>query len=62
MTMPPSGRWPRLPLGTLGSASHYLGLLVATMGRWDDAIAHLQVAMAAHDRMRAASLLERSRL
>jgi tetratricopeptide (TPR) repeat protein len=52
----------RLPLGTLGSVSHYLGLLAATMGRWDDAIAHLQVAMAAHDRMRAASLLERSRL
>jgi class 3 adenylate cyclase/tetratricopeptide (TPR) repeat protein len=51
----------RLPLGTLGSASHYLGLLAATMGRRDDGVAHLQVAMAAHDRMRAASLLERSR-
>jgi hypothetical protein len=52
----------RLPLGTLGSASHYLGLLAATMGRRDDAVAHLQAAMAAHDRMRAAPLLERSRL
>jgi hypothetical protein len=52
----------RLPLGTLGSASHYLGLLAATMGRWDDAVVHLQTAIAAHDRLRAPSLLERSRL
>jgi tetratricopeptide (TPR) repeat protein len=51
----------RLPLGTLGSASHYLGLLAATMGRRDDAVAHLQAAMAAHEHLRATPLLERSR-
>ena len=51
----------RLPLGTLGSASHYLGLLAATMGHRDEAVAHLQNAMVAHERMRAAPLLERSR-
>ena len=51
----------RLPLGTLGSASHYLGLLAVTMGRRDDAVAHLQAAMAAHVRLRATPLLERSR-
>ena len=51
----------RLPLGTLGSASHYLGLLAATIGRRDDAVAHLQTAMGAHARMGAVPLLERSR-
>ena len=51
----------RLPLGTLGSASHYLGLLAATTGRRDDAVAHFRTAMAAHERMGAAPLLERSR-
>ena len=51
----------RLPLGTLGSASHYLGLLAATAGRWDAAAAHFEAAIRAHERMGAASLLERSR-
>jgi eukaryotic-like serine/threonine-protein kinase len=50
----------RLPLGTLGSASHYLGLLAATTGRRDEAAAHLQAAIGAHQRMGAAPL-ERSR-
>jgi class 3 adenylate cyclase/tetratricopeptide (TPR) repeat protein len=51
----------RLPLGTLGSASHYLGLLAATTGRWDDAAVHFQTAMEAHARLGAAPLLDRSR-
>lgn len=51
----------RLPLGTLGSASHYLGLLAATTGRWDDAAAHFEAAIRAHEGMGAAPLLERSR-
>ena len=51
----------RLPLGTLGSASHYLGLLAVTTGRWDAAAAHFQDAVRAHERMGAAQLLERSR-
>jgi tetratricopeptide (TPR) repeat protein len=51
----------RLPLGTLGSASHYLGLLAATLSRWDEAAAHFQAAVAAHERLQAASLAARSR-
>jgi eukaryotic-like serine/threonine-protein kinase len=51
----------RLPLGTLGSASHHLGLLAATLSRWDEAAAHFQAAIEAHARMGAAPLLARSR-
>ena len=51
----------RLPLGTLGSASHYLGLLAATIGRWNDAVVHFRNAIDIHERLRAAPLLERSR-
>jgi hypothetical protein len=51
----------RLPLGTLGSAPHYLGLLAAATGRRDDAAAHFQDAARAHERMGAEPLLERSR-
>jgi tetratricopeptide (TPR) repeat protein len=51
----------RLPLGTLGSVSQHLGLLAATMSRWDDAEAHFRLAMRAHERMGAAALLARSR-
>jgi class 3 adenylate cyclase/tetratricopeptide (TPR) repeat protein len=51
----------RLPLGTLGSASHHLGLLAATMARWDEAVAHFDSAVQAHERMHAGPLLARSR-
>jgi tetratricopeptide (TPR) repeat protein len=51
----------RLPLGTLGSAAHYLGLLAATLSRWDEAAAHFDAAAQAHERMGAAPLLARSR-
>ena len=50
----------RLPLGTLGSASQHLGLLAATMTRWDDAVGHFQAAVRAHERMHAGPLLARS--
>jgi len=51
----------RLPLGTLGSAAQYLGLLAATMSRWEDALAHLEAAVGAHERIGAPPLLARSR-
>jgi tetratricopeptide (TPR) repeat protein len=51
----------RVPLGTLGSASHHLGLLAATLARRDAAASHLQAAVRAHHRMGAPLLLARSR-
>jgi tetratricopeptide (TPR) repeat protein len=51
----------RLPLGTLGSAAQHLGLLAATMARWEDALDHLEAAVRAHERMDAVPLLARSR-
>jgi hypothetical protein len=51
----------RLPLGTLGSARHYLGLLAATMGRWDDAAAQFDAAVQVHQRIGAMPMLARSR-
>jgi tetratricopeptide (TPR) repeat protein len=51
----------RLPLGTLGSARLYLGLLAAAMGRWHDALAQLDAATKAHERMGALPLRARSR-
>jgi hypothetical protein len=51
----------RLPLGTLGSARQYLGLLAAAMGRWDDALGQLDAAVQAHERIGALPLQARSR-
>jgi tetratricopeptide (TPR) repeat protein len=51
----------RLPLGTLGSSRQYLGLLAAAMGRWDDALAQLDAAVQAHERIGALPLQARSR-
>jgi tetratricopeptide (TPR) repeat protein len=51
----------RLPLGTLGSASQQLGLLAATMSRWEQALSHFEAAIQAHERMQALPLLARSR-
>jgi class 3 adenylate cyclase len=45
---------------TLGSARHYLGLLAATMGRWD-AVAQFQAAVQVHQRIGAVPMLARSR-
>ena len=36
-----------------GSASHYLGMLAATMERWDDAEQHFQEALAMNARIGA---------
>ena len=51
----------RLPLGTTGSASYHLGLLAATLGRAEDAVAHLEAAIRAHERLGSPPLLARSR-
>ena len=37
----------------LGAADHHLGILAATGGRWEDGLAHLQAAAAAHERLGA---------
>jgi tetratricopeptide (TPR) repeat protein len=47
--------------GTMGATEHYLGMLAATMGRWADAVAHLQAAVEAHARQGFPPLLANSR-
>ena len=49
------------PVTCLGSAALYLGLLAATMSRWDDAIDHLESAIRAHGRLQARPFLARTR-
>ncbi|HZR82005.1 MAG TPA: AAA family ATPase [Candidatus Binatia bacterium] len=44
-------------LACWGSVAHYLGLLAATLGRVDDAIAHYREAAAMHERMGARPFL-----
>jgi tetratricopeptide (TPR) repeat protein len=51
----------RLPLVTMGAASHYLGLLATAMGSWQEAVTHLKDASRIHERMNALPLLVRSR-
>ncbi len=36
--------------GCLGSTQHYLGLLATTLSKWDDAVDHLEAAVAANTR------------
>jgi len=45
-----------------GAVAHYLGLLAATIGRFNDADAHFSAAAATHQRVGAPSWLARSRL
>ena len=44
-----------------GAVDRYLGLLATTLGRYDDAIAHHEAALAIHERMRAAPWVARTR-
>ena len=48
-------------LGWRATLAHHLGLLAATLSRWDEAAAHFDAAAKAHERMGAAPLLARSR-
>jgi DNA-binding CsgD family transcriptional regulator len=43
-------RQTRIGSGCIGSVQHYLGLLATTTGRWDDAVNHLEAAVAANTR------------
>lgn len=45
----------------LGSTSHYMGLLAATMTRWDDAAGHFEAAIQKHTQAGALSFLALSR-
>ena len=45
-----------------GSVLHYLGLLAATMDRYDDAEARLAAAATTHQRIQAPTWLARTRL
>jgi class 3 adenylate cyclase/tetratricopeptide (TPR) repeat protein len=51
----------RLPLVTMGAASHYLGLLATAMSCWQDAVTHFEAAIRIHEHMNALPLLVRSR-
>jgi tetratricopeptide (TPR) repeat protein len=51
----------RLAVGCLGAVSQYLGILAATLGRWDAACAHLEEAMEANARAGAVPFLALSR-
>jgi predicted ATPase/class 3 adenylate cyclase len=54
---------PVFVVGTAGgSVLHYLGLLAATMGRFDDAEARFAAAAATHQRIQAPTWLARTRL
>jgi tetratricopeptide (TPR) repeat protein len=46
----------------LYSADHYLGLLAATISKWDEAAGHFEAALAIHARMGARPLLARAQL
>ena len=39
------------PEGVRGSVSRYLGLLAATLGRWNESVEHFEDALAMNDRM-----------
>ena len=47
-------------LGSRGSVSHYLALLASTLGRWDEAQRHFDVAIAMNRRMGARPYLARA--
>jgi tetratricopeptide (TPR) repeat protein len=51
----------RLAVGCLGAVSHYLGILAATLGRWEAAAGHLAEAVATNGRAGAVPFLALSR-
>ena len=52
----PGDRTTRFGAGCIGPAGYYLGLLAATLGRWDEAVGHLERAEALNQRMGAAAV------
>jgi tetratricopeptide (TPR) repeat protein len=57
-----NNRMTRIGIGSLGPMAHYLGLLAATMARWDVAAGHLRAAMQLSTRMAAPVFLANSQL
>jgi tetratricopeptide (TPR) repeat protein len=56
-----NNRMTRIGIGSLGPIAHYLGLLAATMTRWDAAANHFDAAMQTSTRMAAPVFLANSR-
>ena len=56
-----NNRMTRIGIGSLGPIAHYLGLLAATMARWDAAADHFHAAMQMSTRMAAPVFLANSR-
>ncbi|HKP63130.1 MAG TPA: AAA family ATPase [Polyangiales bacterium] len=52
----------RIGISSIGSAQHYLGLLALTLGHHDQAVDHLEQAVAAHTRQGALAMLANSQL
>jgi tetratricopeptide (TPR) repeat protein len=52
----------RLGVGCIGPVTHYLGLLAATMSRWEDAARHFKAAIEFSSRLGAPAFLANSRL
>lgn len=48
-------------IGFNGAVAHYLGLLAAALGRWDDAARHFETALATHARLDAPPWLAQTR-
>jgi tetratricopeptide (TPR) repeat protein len=59
---PDNVRISRLGVGCLGPVTHYLGLLAATMSRWEDAIRHFKAAIELSSCLGAPAFLANSRL
>ena len=47
----------RIGISCAGSAHHYLGLLCATLGRWDEAVQRFEAAVAFHHRLASPALV-----
>jgi hypothetical protein len=56
-----NNRMTRIGIGSLGPIAHYLGLLAATMTRWDAAADHFEAAMQMSTHMAAPVFLANSR-
>jgi hypothetical protein len=51
-----NNRMTRIGVGSMGPIAHYLGLLAATVARWEDAAGHFETAMQMSTRMAAPPL------
>jgi tetratricopeptide (TPR) repeat protein len=56
-----NNRMTRIGVGSMGPIAHYLGLLAATVARWEDAAGHFETAMQMSTRMAAPVFLANTR-